>query len=206
VVVGAALDHHVELDRRQARGQRGVDAGQHVGDRKADVVHALEDGVVQRVQADGRAAGRRPAGRALRARMEPLVVRAMSTGAPSGVRRADNCAMSCSIWRRSRLAAGQAQLAHAQADEHGGGPGDLLEAQQRGMGQEVVLVIEHLLGHAVAAAEVAAVGDRDAQVAQGDHAHPAAAWQTACPRPRGIGGVFDGRQAAAARRTPRATG
>jgi hypothetical protein len=74
--------------------------------------------------------------------------------------------MSCSIWRRSRLAAGQAQLAHAQADEHGGGPGDLLEAQQRGVGQEVVLVIEHLLGHAVAAAEVAAVGHRDAQVAQ----------------------------------------
>jgi hypothetical protein len=35
VVVGAALDHHVDLDRPQARGLRGVDAGQHLAHRKA---------------------------------------------------------------------------------------------------------------------------------------------------------------------------
>ena len=42
--------------------------------------------------------------------------------------------------------------------------GDLLEAQQRLPRQEAVVVVEHRLGHAVHAAEVAAVGDRDAQI------------------------------------------
>ena len=45
-------------------------------------------------------------------------------------------------------------------------PRDLLEAQQRRMRQVRVVLVEHFLGHAVAAAEVAAVGDADAQVAQ----------------------------------------
>jgi hypothetical protein len=65
------------------------------------------------------------------------------------------------------LAAGQAQLAHAQAHEHPGQAGDFLEAEQRCMRQELETRTEMLLGHAVGAAEVAAVGDRDAQIAQG---------------------------------------
>ena len=43
---------------------------------------------------------------------------------------------------------------------------DLLEGEQLGARQELVVGAEHLLRHAVDAAEVAAVGDRDAQVAQ----------------------------------------
>jgi hypothetical protein len=40
------------LTGARARGLRGVDAAQHLGHREVDVVHAPEDGVVQRVQAD----------------------------------------------------------------------------------------------------------------------------------------------------------
>jgi hypothetical protein len=70
------------------------------------------------------------------------------------------------ILAQQRLAAGQAQLVHAVRGEEARHAGDFLEAEQRGVRQEGVLLVEHFLGHAVAAAEVAAVGDRDAQVAQ----------------------------------------
>ena len=58
-----------------------------------------------------------------------------------------------------RLAAGQPELAHAARDEGARQPVDLLEAQQILARQEV-----HRLGHAIDAAKVAAVGDRDAQI------------------------------------------
>ena len=62
-----------------------------------------------------------------------------------------------------RLAAGDPELLDTEADEGRAEPVELLERQQLGLGQEL-----HVLGHAVDAAEVAAVGHRDAQV--GDRA------------------------------------
>jgi diadenosine tetraphosphate (Ap4A) HIT family hydrolase len=53
VVVEAALDDHVDLERREAGGLGGGDAGQHVGDRHVHVVHGAEGGVVEGVEADG---------------------------------------------------------------------------------------------------------------------------------------------------------
>ena len=58
-----------------------------------------------------------------------------------------------------RLAAGEAKLAHAARDEGGAQPVELFQRQNIGLGQE-----GHVLGHAVDAAEIAAVGDRDAQI------------------------------------------
>ena len=58
-----------------------------------------------------------------------------------------------------RLAAGQPQLAHALGDEGDRQPVELLERQQVVARQE-----GHGLRHAIDAAEVAAVGDRDAQI------------------------------------------
>jgi hypothetical protein len=57
------------------------------------------------------------------------------------------------------LAAGEADFAHAAGNEGGDDPVDLLEAQDVLFGQEL-----HVLGHAVDAAEIAAVGDRDAKI------------------------------------------
>jgi hypothetical protein len=66
------------------------------------------------------------------------------------------------VLAEKRLSAGQADLVHAEAREHVHQPHDLLEAQEVLAGEPGVL----LLGHAVLAAEVAAVGDRHAQAAQ----------------------------------------
>ena len=57
------------------------------------------------------------------------------------------------------LAAGDAQLAHALRDEGRADPVELLEGQKVALGQE-----GHVLGHAIDAAEVAAVRHRDAQI------------------------------------------
>jgi len=61
-----------------------------------------------------------------------------------------------------RLAAGQAQLAHAARDERRAQPVQFLEREQIGLGQKV-----HVFRHAVDAAEVAAVGHRNAQIGDG---------------------------------------
>ena len=70
------------------------------------------------------------------------------------------------VLAQQRLAAGQADLAHALLHEDPGQARDLLERQQRRMRQVRLVLGEHFLGHALAAAEVAPVGDADAQVAQ----------------------------------------
>ena len=76
------------------------------------------------------------------------------------------------------LAAGEPDLAHAEIDEGRGQPVELLQGEQLGLGQE-----GHLLGHAVDAAEIAAVGDRQPDV--GDLpseriAHPGPSPHPAC--------------------------
>ena len=58
-----------------------------------------------------------------------------------------------------RLAAGDPQLAHAQSDEDGTDPLEFLQRQDFRLGEE-----HHVLGHAIAAAQVAAVGYRDPQI------------------------------------------
>ena len=58
-----------------------------------------------------------------------------------------------------RLAAGQPQLAHAARDEGAAQAVEFLEREQVGLRQE-----RHVLRHAVDAAEIAAVGHRDAQI------------------------------------------
>ena len=65
---------------------------------------------------------------------------------------------------QERLAAGHAELLDAAADEDPRHPRDLLERQQLGAVEELVAVPEHLARHAVGAAEVAAIGDRDPQI------------------------------------------
>ena len=58
-----------------------------------------------------------------------------------------------------RLTAGQPEFAGATPHERSRQPVDLLEAQHLGLGQE-----RHRFGHAIDAAEIAAIGNRYAQV------------------------------------------
>ena len=71
------------------------------------------------------------------------------------------------IAAQERLAARDPQLLHAEVDEDARDPLDLLEREELAARQEAVLVAEDLLRHAVDAAEVAAVGHRDPQIADG---------------------------------------
>ena len=63
-----------------------------------------------------------------------------------------------------RLAARDPQLAGAERDERARDARDLFEGQELAPVEETVVAPVDLLRHAVGAAEVAAVGDRDAQV------------------------------------------
>ena len=65
-----------------------------------------------------------------------------------------------------RLAAGEPELRDAEADEDAAPGGSISSKVSSSGGQEAEVAPEDLLRHAVDAAEVAAVGDRDPQVAQ----------------------------------------
>ena len=139
-----------------------VDPLEHAVDREVDVVQRAERRVVERVEADGDAV--RPASASACAfcgSSEPLVVSVRST--PS--------AASCSISRsRSRRTSGSPPVSRIlrtpPVDEHARDARDLLERQQLLPVEEAVVAAVDLLRHAVDAAEVAAVGDRDAEIAK----------------------------------------
>src|SRR6267154_2187089 len=67
---------------------------------------------------------------------------------------------------RVRPAAGQADFLDSVTFEDARQPCDLLEAQQLALREKRVVGAEHVARHAVDAAEVATVSDRDAQVVQ----------------------------------------
>ena len=176
MVVGAAFDDHVDLQATagfsrhmaQARGNRGLYALEHVIDREINVVHAAKHGVVQAVQAD-----RHP----LQAGVLEGLCLACQQGAVGGEcdvqRRAIGRSQSrqlrdqhFNVLAQQRLAAGQPYLAYAMGHTQPGQARNLLETQQRRVRQIDVVLVKNLLGHAIAAAEVAAVGNTDAQVAQ----------------------------------------
>src|SRR5699024_5991282 len=53
VIIGTALDDHIDLDRVHAGGGCVFDAGKHFFDREADVVNGLEGLIIQGIQTDG---------------------------------------------------------------------------------------------------------------------------------------------------------
>ena len=65
------------------------------------------------------------------------------------------------------LAAGDPQLGDAQLGEDADQPGQLFKGEDVFPGQELIGLAVDLGGHAVGAPEIAAVGDRDAQVPHG---------------------------------------
>src|SRR5690606_1396978 len=68
---------------------------------------------------------------------------------------------------QQRLAPGDAQLAHAEFGEDRRHALEFLEGEQLAPGEELVSAAELLLRHAVDAAKIASIGDRDAQVVDG---------------------------------------
>jgi hypothetical protein len=184
VVVDAAFDHRVELDRPEAGVEGGGDAVQHPPQRHADVVHRREHRLVQGVQAHRhpcQAGGAQPvrlAGQQRAVGGQRQVGDALDL-TEHGHQRVELAA-------QQRLPAGQPDLGHPQRRGGADHPGDLLERQDLGAGEERVAAAEDLLGHAVRAAEVAPIGDRDAQIPQPT---TKAIHRRILPR-RGVGGAI----------------
>jgi hypothetical protein len=163
-VVHPALHDHVDLDGPEPGGGRRLDALEHPVDRGAHVVHRPEHVVVERVEADGHAV-QAGIGERLRLAREQDPVRRHGDVLDAR-HRGQHRDQPLEVAPQERLAARQPQLAHARAREQPREPRDLLERQDLRAAQELEIVAEDLLRHAVDAAEVAPVGDRDAQVVQ----------------------------------------
>ena len=159
VVVHAVDDDGVDLEPAE-EAMRGGDAGVD-GRQLVEARQRAEAIGVQRVEADGDAAQARASGarRAWSASRTPLVVSARSASPGLAASIADERRQ---VAAQERLAAGQAQPVHAERDEDVDERADLLEVQDVLARQPGVV----LLRHAVRAAQVAAVGDRQPQVAQ----------------------------------------
>ncbi len=158
VVVDAAQQHRVDLDRGQAGGARRLETRDHVVEAVAsgDRVEGLAaDGVeadVDPVEAGCRERGRRALESQRVGGQADLERRVDGLGTPDDV---DQAAP------HERLPAGEADLAHPEpADADVDQPDDLV------VGQHVVVrePLEALGRHAVGAPQVAAVGQRDPEV------------------------------------------
>ena len=158
VVVDAANDHRVDLEARERIDGR-VDAGEHA--RQLVETRQLHEAIaLQRVEADRQAMqagaleivhGRREQHRVGRHReiANPVLARQ-----PLDQRR--------QVAAEQRFAAGQPHLVDAETQELIDEPIDLLELQDVLARQPDVV----LLGHAVLAAQVAAIGDRQPEIGQ----------------------------------------
>ena len=162
VVVEAALDHGVDLDGQPRRGCR-LDPLEHALDREVHVVHRPEDVVVERVEADGDSTETGVAQRLRLLRQQRRVRRQRQVEPADPGEHRDEL---LEVAAEQRLAAGQPDLLDAVTHERTRGPLDLLEREQLTPGQEGVVAAEDLLRHAVDAPEVAAIGDRDAQISE----------------------------------------
>src|SRR5690625_3390197 len=165
VVVHAALDHHVDLDRVKSGGSGVVDAGQHAIDRKLDVVDGLKGVVVQRIEADGNALEPGPS-------QAPCLFggKQRSVGGQADVVNAGNVGQQGNqVFQpvaHERFAAGQAQLGGAQAGKPASQAGGPVKAATHGARQKSVIGAEQLFGHAIDTAKIAAVGHRNPQITQ----------------------------------------
>ncbi len=159
--VESATDDHVDLHRPQPRRGRRVDAREDPLDGEVDVVHAAEDLVVERVEAHGHAlqAG---GGERLRLTGEKRAVRGEGEVDSRELRELGDEHVEAAS--HERFATGEAHLLDAEPGEDPRQPRELLERQQLVLRHELIAAAEDLLRHAVDAAEVATIGDRDPQI------------------------------------------
>ena len=170
VLVHPAPDDRVDLDRREARPRarpRSRRAPWTTGkstpfiDPKTSSSSESSETVIRCSPAVGERPGERPERGPVRRERE---VDRLAVGRPDRGQRRDEHRQ---VAPDERLAARDPQLPDAEPDEDAGQPLDLLERQHELLGQEREVAPEDLGRHAVRAAEVAAVGDRDPEVAQG---------------------------------------
>ncbi len=201
-LVDAALDDGIDLQPLEAGRHRGVDAGQHLADPAASSGHLGEHLRIQRIQADGDAPqaglvqGLRLLGEQHAVGGQRDVLQARNDGQPAH--------QFGQALAQQGLTAREPEFAHAQSHEGAHQGLDLVEGKAL-RGVRAVVFGHAVRRHAVAAAEVAGVDDRQAQVVQrtpqqvvrrrravhgsstrrgGDSAMPSPGVATRCPRAR----------------------
>ena len=164
VIVQAALDDAVDLDRRQPRVLRGANALEHAVALGEAAAHLLEDLRIERVETDGDAM------QAVRLQLRRMLREQHAVGRQRDVlhafERGELADQLGDIRAQQRLAAGEPHLLHAELHEQARQPRDLFERQALGRLQEAIVLVKRLPRHAVRAAEVAAIHHRNAQVVQ----------------------------------------
>jgi len=167
-VVRAALDDHIDLDRRESGRLGGCDAVEDGAGGKVGVVHALEQCIVERVEANG------DAGQAGRfqvvcfARKQRAVGGQREVERPSIGRRQGSESLDelLDAFAQQRLAARESNLVDAMCNEDAREPLDFFEGEQRAMRKKRVVAAEDGARHAIDAPEVASIGDGNTQIAQ----------------------------------------
>ena len=166
--IDTALDHGVDLDRREPHGLRGGDAVEDTTDGDAGVAHLPEHLRAQCIETDGQPgqAGVLQAAR-LGRKQRTVGGQGDFDGATAVVLDPGQLFdQPLDAVAQQRFAARQAQLAHPEPDEQPRQPGDLLEAEQFGALQKDEILAEDIPRHAVGAAHVAAIRHRDPKIAQ----------------------------------------
>ena len=157
VVVDATLHHAVDLDWMEADLVGALDSAQYAVGAVATAVHLSEYFIIQRVQADCDAAqtgvfqGLGLPSKKVAVGGEGQVIYTLY------VRQHAHEAFQ--IGADQRFTTCKPHLVHTQLSEEAYKPGDFLEGQQLGFGEELVAFPVDFGGHAVGAAEVAPVGD-----------------------------------------------
>src|SRR6185437_6815298 len=164
MIVDTPLHHRIDLDRLEPRAPRLLDSRQHVFRPAEASAHAAKHLRVGAVEADGDALQSR------RAQLEGVLGEEDPVGGQGDVvDTVDGRQVANEIRQRrpqQRLTPGEAKLTHAQTREEAREAHDLVERQPLVRAEEAVAVMEGLPRHAVGAAEVAPVHDRDPEVAQ----------------------------------------
>ncbi len=165
VIVHAALNHRIDLDWLEARAARVLDAVQHVRDVAEVAAHAFEYLRLEAVQAHGDAL------ESGGLQFHRMLGEQDAVGGQGDIVDAGDAGQIAhqvgQIGSQQRLATRESQLAHAEPREQAHQSHDFLEAQPFARAQEPILVVESVPGHAVRAAEIAAIHYGDAQVVQG---------------------------------------
>jgi hypothetical protein len=158
------FDDAVNFDFCEAGPAGGFDAVEHARHGVIDVIHRAKNILVERIETDGDAAQacvfERPR---LTGEQRAVCGKRKITQAFDAREHADQRFKAAS---NERLAAGESNLFNAMVDEDASEAFDFFECKKRGGGQELKIAAEDFLRHAVGAAEVAAVGDGNSQVAE----------------------------------------
>jgi hypothetical protein len=138
------------------------DAVEHLLHGESDIVHLHEHLVVEGIEAY-----RHPA-KTGRGEGVGLPIEQNTVGGQSDVGQAvdrpEHCDQLLEVLAEQRFSAGDPDLLDAGAYRDRRQPGQFLERQEQIPGKELVLTAEDLLRHAIPAAEVAPIGDRDTQI------------------------------------------